>query len=757
MQDTNLKNELRYFKEEVLKDVRLELSKITSKIDSQKDSFSEKIISFETKISSMGEKILNLSNFISEENSLKEKVLKLCEFQQKTKDTLILHDSKLNNQSKAHYDSINRIDNFINNNILYNDVIGSTPNCKFRNFHHFIDYVIANITQLNKFKELIISMDLKSYKNKINSSIEALKTHFINISNETNNNISNLVHKGEEKNKELIEQKVEEMKNEIENYNDNFKNKIGSIEKDLEKVNITKDEMNERIGKNITDINNRNDNFETKLEEYRAKNKEQNDILKKSIKEIYNQIERILFKNINSSDNNFYYIQRGKREDINNLKYDTIENENIRITSRKNEAINVGNKNLREILEDKNENEKFNCEYKDKNDGGESILKQYIEGKINYEQAFHFKKLKKNKILDDRHIEEIKKANMESSNNNKQLGYSDIVNNIINNPGIKNIYNTKFKEVQNYIDKIIIGSVLNTKNKIKKPKLKNSTSSSFLKSKFSVNRNLKFEEISHLSNREYLCTSNNDILNDKCYDSIKEDMHNKKDNTLFIQKNKNNADMTKYFNQKMEKRILNGKKNFYEKLFNYDSSDNGIHLGSLMNIKKMSFIKNLRTQNDVKKSSSFDIEKNSTGDCNNNNDKINDGQKQNIYLKDNSDKIEKNNNIINIINYSNKSLSKSFYDKNSKSKSDLAIPNLFENYMRFCAPKLHKNMLLKYNEKNINTKLNNNNTTNKILNNSSSNFESEYINSNYTKKDLESIAKKQIEKSLKKYDNKEKI
>ena len=231
MQDTNLKNELRYFKEEVLKDVRLELSKITSKIDSQKDSFSEKIISFETKISSMGEKILNLSNFISEENSLKEKVLKLCEFQQKTKDTLILHDSKLNNQSKAHYDSINRIDNFINNNILYNNVIGSTPNCKFRNFHHFIDYVIANITQLNKFKELIISMDLKSYKNKINSSIEALKTHFINISNETNNNISNLVHKGEEKNKELIEQKVEEMKNEIENYNDNFKNKIGSIKR----------------------------------------------------------------------------------------------------------------------------------------------------------------------------------------------------------------------------------------------------------------------------------------------------------------------------------------------------------------------------------------------------------------------------------------------------------------------------------------------------------------------------------------------
>lgn len=755
IQDTKIKNELRYFKEEVLKDVRLELTKITSKIDSQKDSFSEKVISFETKLTSIGEKFLNLSNFISEENSLKEKVNKLYEFQQKTKDTLILYDSKLNNQSKAHYDSINRIDNFINDNILYNDVIGSTPNCKFRNFHHFIDYVLANITQLNKFKESITSIDLKTYKNKINSSIEALKTHFINISNETNNNISNLVKKTEEKNKELIDQKVEEMKNEINNYNDNFIKKFGNIEKDLEKINITKDEMNEKFDKNIQDINNRNDNFETKLEEYRSKNKEQNEVLKKSIKEIYNQIERILFKNINSNENHFYFIPKGKREDTNNLKYDTIENENIRITSRKNEGINVGNKNLKEILEVKNENGKYNNEDKDKNDGGESILKQYIEGKINYDQAFHFKKSKKNKFIDDRNIGEIRQLNMESSkNNNKNLSYSDIVNNIINNPGIKNIYNTKFKEVQNYIDKIIIGSVLNTKNKIKKPKLKNSASSSFIKSKFSVNRNLKFEEISHLSNREYLSTSNNDILNDKCYDSIKEDIHNKKNSTLFLKKNKNNFDMAKYFNKKIEKRILKGKKNFYEKLFNNDSSDNGIYLGSLINVKKMSFIKNLRLQNDVRKSSSFDIEKNNTSNYNNNNDKINNEHKQNIYQKDNSDQIEKNNNIINIINYSNKTHSKSFYDKNSKSKSDLTMPNLFENYMNYCAPKLHKNMLLKYNDKNIKM---NNNSTNKILSNSSSNFESEYINSNYTKKDLESIAKKQIEKSLKKHDNKEKI
>jgi hypothetical protein len=64
-------------------------------------------------------------------------------------------------------DAMNRIDHFINDNILYNDVIGPTPNCKFQNFHNFIDYIITNITQLNNFKEKSASMDFKSYKSKI--------------------------------------------------------------------------------------------------------------------------------------------------------------------------------------------------------------------------------------------------------------------------------------------------------------------------------------------------------------------------------------------------------------------------------------------------------------------------------------------------------------------------------------------------------------------------------------------------------------
>ena len=216
IEDKSIKNELLYFKEEVLKDVRFELTKVTSRLDNQKDSFSEQIISFESKLTSMTEKIVNLSNSILEDKSLKEKVSKLGDFQQNTKDILILHDSKLKTLSKNLLDSINRIDLFLNNNILYTDVIGPTTNCKFKNLHDFIDYVLKNINQLNKFKESIISLDIRDYKAKIDAKIESLRNQFINSCSENINYTKKLIEK-EQNNRELLEQKIDDIKINNEN------------------------------------------------------------------------------------------------------------------------------------------------------------------------------------------------------------------------------------------------------------------------------------------------------------------------------------------------------------------------------------------------------------------------------------------------------------------------------------------------------------------------------------------------------------
>ena len=72
VEDKTLKNELIYFKEEILKDLRVELSKFTTKIDNQRDSFNESVSALELKFRAISDKFILLSNSISEDKALKE-------------------------------------------------------------------------------------------------------------------------------------------------------------------------------------------------------------------------------------------------------------------------------------------------------------------------------------------------------------------------------------------------------------------------------------------------------------------------------------------------------------------------------------------------------------------------------------------------------------------------------------------------------------------------------------------------------------
>ena len=280
----NIQNELIYFKEEVLKDIKIEISKMSTKIDNQRDSVFNQISLFEKKIALMSDRIIAMSNKISEDKTLKEKVSNLTEFKEKTKETLSFHDSKFNYQSKMIIDAINKMDYFINENILYNDVIGPTPNCKFQNFHNFIDYIISNITQLNTFKDKTVSMDYKTYKSKIESSIETLRTQLINNSKGNNNYAKNLVEKEEEKYKEifkLYDGKIDSVKMENSKYINNIKINFENMEKEWVKIIKIRDEIYEKIDKEMEIFNKINKHIETKLDKHQIICKEQNENLKK--------------------------------------------------------------------------------------------------------------------------------------------------------------------------------------------------------------------------------------------------------------------------------------------------------------------------------------------------------------------------------------------------------------------------------------------------------------------------------------------
>ena len=402
IEDKSLKNELLYFKEEILKDMRFELSKFTTKIDNQRDSFNQMISSLELKFNSISDKFIILSNSISEDKALKEKIKELNAFQNKTKDTLSFHDSKFKYQSKMIIDAVNRIDHFINESILYNDVIGPTPNCKFQNFHNFIDYIITNITQLNNFKEKTASNDIKSYKSKMDTALETLRTQIFNTSKGNNNYAKKLVEKEEEKINgmfNLYDEKITGLRMENSKYISNIKMNFENMQKEWEKITSMKKEIHEKIENERNDVNKMNKYFESKLEEYHMVYLEQNQNLSKSIEELFNQIKSIKPRmkevNINTNSANIF-IKENKGEIKMENKQENKQENKEKINEEIKEGINI------------NTEEKKELETSDKKVGTESMLKKYMDGKMNYEKISHFKLQKKLKSFEDKNPKKLK-------------------------------------------------------------------------------------------------------------------------------------------------------------------------------------------------------------------------------------------------------------------------------------------------------------------------------------------------------------
>ena len=756
IEDKSLKNELLYFKEEILKDMRFELSKFTTKIDNQRDSFNQMISSLELKFNSISDKFIILSNSISEDKALKEKIKELNAFQNKTKDTLSFHDSKFKYQSKMIIDAVNRIDHFINESILYNDVIGPTPNCKFQNFHNFIDYIITNITQLNNFKEKTASNDIKSYKSKMDTALETLRTQIFNTSKGNNNYAKKLVEKEEEKINGMFnvyDEKIMGLRMENSKYIANIKINFENMQKEWEKITSMKKEIYDKIENERNEVNKMNKYFESKLEEYHMVYLEQNKNLNKSIEELFNQIKNIKnrMKEMNTNSTNIF-IKENKGE----AKVESKEENKEKINEEIKEGIHINTEEKKEI------------ETSDKKVGTESMLKKYMDGKMNYEQISYPKVQKKLKPFEDKNAINLKISYINDISNKSQnikMNYFDILNNILNNPKIKSIYNTN-KDVQNFIDKIIIGSVINSQNiksyenlnqfilnKLKNHNLiknieKEKNTNQNFDSKFNYNENLKFDENFFLTNKDNANSSNNDNLYDKIFESIKENIHNNyKNNSLRMTMYKKNFEIN---NKRESKNLMKGKNNSNSQVLflKNDLEEKENNFKPSIILRKVPFKKKINTNNNVNKNDTFDNEKNITSENNN---------IGSINCKFNKDKITKNNNeennkIINIINYSNKSQSQRLISKKNKSQSDSSMPNLFEN--KKDKPKLNRNILIKHDKNSIKSNFGLNNLTNKMPKSNSSLYDSMF-NNRYNRNKLEIIAVKQVEKSVKNIESQE--
>ena len=250
----NAKDDIIYFKDEVLKDVKKFEAKINQKIDSSTTIFTKKLDEYDIKMAAMTQKIGELENKVSANISLIEKVQTLSNFKIKTEQDAMVQEIRLETIENDLKNAINKYDAILLETVIYSGVIGQ--GAKFKNFHELLDYLLNNVSNLNLAKEKSV-IDIKTIKKKNDSVLEVIKSQINSNSRtikEVNKKLTDLFETKSKQLEEGITQKFVDLKMNNNKYANELKDKAEKLGEIFKQMEISKVEMEKNVKKEIDRI-----------------------------------------------------------------------------------------------------------------------------------------------------------------------------------------------------------------------------------------------------------------------------------------------------------------------------------------------------------------------------------------------------------------------------------------------------------------------------------------------------------------------
>ena len=514
----SIKQDILFFKNDMLKDIRKLEEKLNLKMTNQNLMSSEQYNAFEKKMDSITTQITEINSLLVNNTNLTEKVNTLQIFKSRTEDSIFRVNARINTFQKEYRDYIDNVEILINNNLKYPGIIGK--NSRFSNFRHFIDYILKYFKDFNDFKDEIRNFNFNEFKKKIISDLNdfrfAINENYSNSILLIQRNVQDFDKRMDDlikKNEKFLkanESKFEELENKINNYLSEYQAKFTSLEQN---INEKYDEQLKEV-ENIKNLKNEfieeMEKIKTKFEEIK-KNEESKDI---------NNENNFLLKIIN---NNYISESQKGTEENNNIENDNYKNlqkllieqkeesqavlKSRNFNNQKNEHQKMNNIIKLLLLNNNNNNNKINLSII-KNNCNEIMKKiKNIEEKNNIvnnsddhskrmnktlsiektdslEKFTNILKEKNNDIINsnnnfqniENHLilsnEEILNKKKQSENNEDSNRYLNLAKKEVskNNYSISNIANTK-------ITKVLLPESLNKKNKNRNPKIHISNSS----------------------------------------------------------------------------------------------------------------------------------------------------------------------------------------------------------------------------------------------------------------------------------------
>ena len=321
-ENISTKQDLLFFKNDILKDLRKLEEKFTTKLTEQCVANNDQYEAWEKKLDIINSKIIRLNNVVSDNTDISDKINKFQTFKSKTEENILSLNSKVFNLEKETKESFIEINKILEDNLRYPGIIGK--NAKFSNFRFFIDYIMNSFIILNDFKEEIINHDFSGFKKKINSDLRECRF----LVNDNNRSL-----------RKLIDTNIKEFNSKVYDLNQKIDKKLGDID---DKIKDYKTNMSERLSLYEEKVENKFNILHNNIED---KYKEQSNEIN-NIKNIKNNF----INDINNVKSNLTKIE--KSFDI--LKLPTERNN----PTSKMENINYATDN-KILLEENSDNNQF--------------------------------------------------------------------------------------------------------------------------------------------------------------------------------------------------------------------------------------------------------------------------------------------------------------------------------------------------------------------------------------------------------------
>ena len=398
-----MKNDLILFKNETFKDFKESQKQVSDKYKHLDLEIKEKLNSYENRIKTYELKIMELSNLINTDKTIRDKVEKLMEFKEKADESMLTEKIRLDNFRNDLNSNVNRIDDILKDSVIYPGLVGGIN--KYKTFHELIDYILTQTSQTITFREKSL-IDFKSYKTKLDNTISTFNTLINNVLNSAKEYTNTCIKECEDRMKSIYniyDDRLQDARIENANYAIGLEKATDTLKKELKNLYVIKNELYEKVDKGIAEIKNDNNNVIKLFYGY----KKNFNILQNKFTQLSDFIKDIRFRT-------------NLKEEISRREY-----------SHMADLINFEKKN-KGLMGD-------NFFLKN---GLQSQIKEYIDGKITAEEIF---KKKDNRILNKtdninwNFMNEKTKRNSLSMTNinnteNRQLNFKDIMRGSLGNP-----------------------------------------------------------------------------------------------------------------------------------------------------------------------------------------------------------------------------------------------------------------------------------------------------------------------------------